>query len=68
MVFLKNKRAWTKWIVNQGMDNQDPEPRKPKKFPCFAYATVQSFGFEELKENYLYLDDVNNMLVMLLRN
>lgn len=60
MVFLKNKRAWTKWLKESGLSFQEGVAQ-PTVYPCFAYTTVRSFGYEELNENYLYQEELISM-------
>lgn len=59
MTFIKNRRAWLKW-KREDLGGQEGVI-EPKEYPCFAYATVRSFGYEEYAENYLYPADVEKM-------
>jgi len=58
MKFLKSKLAWKRWVKRNGVCWVVP----PKQFPCFAYETVTSFGYEETEANYLYDYDLERML------
>lgn len=59
MRLLKDRKAWLRW-KREEIPFQDPV-KEPASFPCFAYTTVRSFGYEELNENYLYTNDVAKM-------
>lgn len=59
MTFIKNRRAWLRW-KRKTMGNQDGVT-EPSQYPCFAYTSVGSFGYEEYLENYLYAKDVWRM-------
>jgi hypothetical protein len=61
MKLLKNHRAWLKWIKEEGLKSQDPLPSEPTEYPCFAYTSCRSFGYEELNEHYLYYSDLGKM-------
>jgi hypothetical protein len=63
MTLLRNKRQWRKWAkVFHGGQPQVAPPKEPTEFPCFVYETVQSFGYEECNEHYLYRADLKAML------
>lgn len=57
---LKNRPAWLRWKKRTGLSNQEAVT-EPKKYPCYAYTSCLSFGYEELQEHYLYLEDINQM-------
>lgn len=61
MKLLKNERAWKRWAkeFNSGQSQAPCAP--PIEYPCFAYAVVCSFGYEEEQEMYLYPQDVARM-------
>jgi hypothetical protein len=58
MIFLKNKREWKTWLKAENIENAD----MPKVFPCFGYAVVGSFSYEEYAAAYLYPDDLAEMV------
>lgn len=62
MTLLKSRRAYDKWAkgVNSGQPQSPIQP--PAEFPCYAYLTVASFGYEEERAEYLYSDDLQKML------
>jgi hypothetical protein len=37
------------------------EQVEPREYPCYAYAVVQSFGYEEEQPKYLYPNDIEKM-------
>jgi hypothetical protein len=64
MTFLKNRRAWSKWkketfACQEGI-------KEPLEYPCYGYATLLSFGYEELQENYLHYNDLYRMINQLM--
>lgn len=59
MKLLKNRRAWLKW-KREEIGSQD-DVQEPTSFPCYAYATVRSYGYEEQNEHYLYPADITEM-------
>ncbi len=59
MKFIKNRTAWIRW-KNKETDSSDTVP-EPECFPCYAYLTIQSWGYEEPRALYLYATDVNKM-------
>ena len=65
MKLIKNKRAWRKWAKDEGVLNQDGPAAEPKTYPCYAYTSCRSFGYEELNEHYLYEVDLGSMLFKL---
>lgn len=62
MKYLKNKTTWKRWAsnINRGQPQAPIQP--PEKYPCYAYLSVLSFGYEEEQSNYLYLTEVQEML------
>ena len=72
MVLLKNHRAWKRFVNKEcniiptddkGRHNGAP----PREFPCYAYLTVASYGYEEQNIHYLYVEDIANMYVKLMK-
>lgn len=61
MKLLKNKRAWLKWEKTVSNGGGAVHHEEPTEYPCFAYATVGSFAYEEESVNYLYQDDIQRM-------
>lgn len=63
MTLLKNKRAWKRWAKEHQSPGQNfPEPTQ---YPCWAYLTVFSFGYEEEQENYLSRENIEVMLAQM---
>lgn len=61
MKLLKNRRAWLKWCKDEGLQLQEPKVSEPAEYPCYAYTSCRSFGYEELNEHYLYHSDLTKM-------
>jgi hypothetical protein len=74
VVFLRNERAWKRWIQTVGgatyRDYNKSETRPPlvitaeppSEYPCWAYAAPQSYAYEEDRTEYLYRSDLVQML------
>lgn len=60
MIYLKNERAWTRW-ARKNDRYQQTKFTPPTEYPCFAYAVVESYGYEEDQAQYLYRKDVERM-------
>lgn len=70
--FLKNEREWKRLIKYEGnIQPQDMNGKHtggmPREFPCYAYLTVQSYGYEEQNIHYLYMEDLIQMESLLLK-
>lgn len=66
MKLLVSLESWKKWVREEdGRFAVDKHPQ-PKKFPCYAYMELESWGQETLKPMYLYREDVDRMAVELL--
>lgn len=61
MKLLRNKRAWKRWARENGLLTQETPAEEPTEYPCFAYTSCRSFGYEELNEHYLYHADLYDM-------
>ncbi|MFM0608621.1 hypothetical protein PQR05_29245 [Paraburkholderia sediminicola] len=68
MKLIKNRAGWRRFLKNDvGLypgkrgDEVSGYP-EPIEFPCYAYAVVQSFAYEEQKPVILYEDDIERML------
>lgn len=69
MKFLKNKAEWRKWATEHDLrvragGGEPPDPQSAK-YPCFGYAIVKSWGYQEEQPAYLYREDVERMLKVL---
>jgi hypothetical protein len=59
VVFLSTERAWKRWV------NTVVGPSyvaTPTQYPCWAYARVQDYGYEDGDQEYLYREDLIKML------
>lgn len=67
MKLLKNKRAWQRFLRNDVSyyPSQIKDAKEPDEYPCYAYAVVQSYAYEEQAPVYLYLGDIEKMEVAL---
>ncbi|HKO43363.1 MAG TPA: hypothetical protein VJU84_08735 [Pyrinomonadaceae bacterium] len=61
MRLLKSRLAWKRWVRAEGMAEQDSQPDEPSQYPCFAYAIVLSYGYEEQQPVYIYRSELNRM-------
>jgi hypothetical protein len=50
-----------KWARETGLWDQYPKPQPPTSYPCFGYTVLQSFGYEELAPEYLYMQNLVDM-------
>jgi hypothetical protein len=66
MKLLTSQAAWKQWIKDEEGRFADTAHPCPKKFPCFAYMELQSWGQETLQPNYLYQHDVDAMAIELM--
>lgn len=61
MKLLKDQSAWKRWMKSEGLASQAFTTSPPSEYPCYAYCTVHSFGYEEQNANYLYEKDIFKM-------
>ena len=57
--------SWTKWIKDEERRFADTQHPLPKKYPCYAYMELESWGQETLRPVYLYQHDVDAMSIEL---
>jgi hypothetical protein len=64
MKLLKNRAAWRRFLRNDcGMSKADADgEREPLDYPCYGYAVVRSYAYEEQMPMYLYERDLETML------
>jgi hypothetical protein len=74
MKLIKSRAGWRRFLSDDcGMsgpwqkNNRDGE-REPVEYPCYAYAVVRSFNYEELAPMIVYRKDVERMLAELIKN
>jgi hypothetical protein len=68
MMLLRSRRAWLAWAKRQAFPTHFagratvPFLCEPDLYPCFAYAVLGSFAYEEERPEYLYESDIERML------
>lgn len=65
MKLLTSPGSWTKWIKDEEGRFADTQHPAPKKYPCYAYMELESWGQETLRPIYLYQHDVDAMSIEL---
>lgn len=65
MKLLTSPGSWTKWIKDEEGRFADIQHPAPKKYPCYAYMELESWGQETLRPIYLYQHDVDAMSIEL---
>lgn len=74
MKLLKNVRQWRKFLredvgmYSDQVKQRDSYAAQPPAFPCYGYAVVVSFNYEELKPLYLSIVDIDEMRKQLLKD
>ena len=61
MKLLKTRVGWRRWMLAHVAGTYAStldQYEEPKEYPCYAYAVVQSFGYEEEQPRYLYRADL----------
>ena len=66
MKLLTSAISWAKWIKEEEGRFADVEHPAPKKFPCFGYMQLESWGQETLRPVYLYQHDLDAMSIELM--
>ena len=66
MKLLTSQASWKQWIKEEEGRFADVEHPPPKKFPCFAYMQLESWGQETLRPVYLYQHDLDAMSIELM--
>lgn len=66
MKLLTGITSWQKWIKEEEGRFADVQHPQPKKFPCFGYMQLESWGQETLKPVYLFQEDLDVMAIELL--
>ena len=66
MKLLTSPVTWKQWIKAEEGRFADSQHPAPKKYPCFAYMELESWGQETLRPLYLYQHDVDAMAIELL--
>jgi hypothetical protein len=66
MKLLTNKASWQHWIKEEEGRFATSEHPAPKRYPCFGYMQLESWGQETLRPVYLYQKDIDAMALDLL--
>jgi hypothetical protein len=66
MKLLTNTASWKQWIKEEEGRFADVEHPPPKKYPCFGYMQLESWGQEKLRPVYLYQKDIDGMAMDLM--
>lgn len=66
MKLLTSAASWTKWIKEEEGRFADVQHPAPRKYPCYAYMELVSWGQETLRPLYLYQHDVDAMSIELM--
>lgn len=59
MKLLRSKQGFQRWMKQEYITDCGDTPLE---YPCFAYKTVLSFGYEEERPWFLYASDLRSML------
>lgn len=64
MKLIKTRAGWRRFLRNEcGMSSRDVDgEREPTEYPCYAYADVRSWAYQEQKPVIMYEDDIERML------
>ena len=62
MKLLTSRTTWLQWIKEE----EGPQHPEPKKYPCFGYMELVSWGQEALRPIYLYQHDLESMAIDLI--
>jgi hypothetical protein len=66
MKLLFDLKSWQKWIKDEEGRFADTQHQPPKKYPCFGYMELESWGQETLRPIYLYQHDLDTMALELM--
>ena len=66
MKLLTSQASWKQWIKEEEGRFADAQHPAPRKFPCFAYMQLESWGQETLRPVYLYQHDLDAMSIELM--
>ena len=65
MKLLTNTASWKQWNKEEEGRFADVEHPQTKKYPCFGYMQLESWGQETLRPIYLYQKDIDAMAMEL---
>ncbi len=66
MKLLNSTVAWKQWIKDEEGHFATVDHPPPKKYPCFGYMVLESWGQETLRPVYLYQHDIESMGIELM--
>jgi len=66
MKLLTSPSSWKQWIKEEEGRFADVEHPPPKKYPCFGYFQLESWGQESQRPIYLYQHDIDAMSIELM--
>ena len=66
MKLLTSPAVWRQWIKEEQGRFANAQHPQPKKYPCFAYMELESWGKETLRPVYLYQHDLDAMAIELM--
>ena len=66
MKLLTSLVAWKQWVKEEEGCFAEVTHSPPRKYPCYAYMELESWGQETLRPIYLYQHDVDAMAMALL--
>jgi hypothetical protein len=66
MKLLTGQSSWRQWIKEEEGRFADAQHPEPKKYPCFGYMELVSWGEETLRPIYLYQYDLEAMALDLI--
>lgn len=66
MKLLTNPKSWQQWIKEEEGRFSDVGHPQPRKYPCYGYMELESWGQESLRPVYLYQHDLDAMVIELL--
>ena len=66
MKLLTSPKSWQQWIKEEQGRFADALHPQPRKYPCYGYMELESWGQETLRPVYLYQHDLDAMTIELL--
>lgn len=60
MRLLENKQDWLAWKSDKIFDGD--VALEPIEFPCFVFAKVKNWAYENIEATYLYKDRLREMI------
>ena len=66
MKLLTNQKSWQQWVKDEEGRFADVQHPAPRKYPCYGYMRLESWGQETQRAVYLYQHDVDAMAMELM--